>query len=338
MASTTPEGAQNLEVVPLRHYGRWLGVVAALIAVAMIIHTIFSKIPTQSGQVVCHVSNGVKVCHPLMLWRFSWDVVGQFFLSTEILQGLWLTLQLTAISMVVGVTIGVIVAIMRLSPNRVLSGTAWVYTWFFRGTPVIVQLAFWFSLHLVYPQLTLGIPFLPITFLHIDTTTLFTPYLAALVGLALNEGAYMSEIVRSGLISVDEGQIEAATSIGMTRAQTLRLVILPQAMRVTIPPTGNEVISMLKTSSIASTVSVLELFGVQGLIAGGNYEIIPLLITASLWYIVVTTVLSIGQFYLERHYAKGSLRTQPLTPIQRLRRDAKGIAGKFRTPRPAVTR
>jgi polar amino acid transport system permease protein len=338
MSSATPQGAQNLEVVPIRHYGRWLGVVAALVAVVMIVHTIFSKIPAQTGQTVCHVVNGVKVCHPLMLWRFSWDVVGQFFFTNEILQGLWLTLQLTGESMIIGVTIGVVVAIMRLSPNRVLSGTAWVYTWFFRGTPVIAQLAFWFELHLIYPQLSIGIPFLPVSFLHIDTTTLFTPYLAALVGLALNEGAYMSEIVRSGLISVDEGQIEAATSIGMTRAQTLRLVILPQAMRVTIPPTGNEVISMLKTSSIASTVSVMELFGIQGLIAGGNYEIVPLLITASLWYIIVTTVLSIGQFYLERHYARGSLRNQPLTPIQRLRRDVKGIAGKFRTPRPVLSR
>ncbi len=337
MSSTTPQGARNLEVVPLRHYGRWLGVVAAVIAVAMVIHTIFSKIPTNTGQTVCRVVNGTRTCHPLMVWRFSWDVVGQFFFSREILNGLWLTLQLTAISMLVGIAIGVVVAIMRLSPNRVLSGSAWVYTWFFRGTPVIAQLAFWFNIHLIFPQLTLGVPFLPITFVHIDTNSLFTPFLAALVGLALNEGAYMSEIVRSGLISVDEGQIEAATSIGMTRSQTLRLVILPQAMRVTIPPTGNEVISMLKTSSIASTVSVLELFGVQGLISGANYEIVPLLITASLWYIVVTTVLSIGQFYLERYFARGSLRNQPLTPVQRLRRDARGIAAKFRTPRPVMT-
>lgn len=337
MGSTTPQGAQNLEVVPLRHYGRWLGVVAALVAVAMVVHTVFSKIPTLTGQTVCRVVNATKVCQPVLVWRFSWNVVGQFFLSREILSGLWLTLQLTAISMLVGIVIGVVVAIMRLSPNRVLSGTAWVYTWFFRGTPVIAQLAFWFNIHLIFPQLSIGVPLLPVTLLHIDTNSLFTPFLAALVGLALNEGAYMSEIVRSGLISVDEGQIEAATSIGMTRAQTLRLVILPQAMRVTIPPTGNEVISMLKTSSIASTVSVMELFGVQGLIAGGNYEIVPLLITASLWYIIVTTVLSIGQFYLERYFARGSLRNQPLTPVQRLRRDARGIVGKFRTPRPVMT-
>jgi polar amino acid transport system permease protein len=338
MNSTTPKGAQELEVVPLRHYGRWLGVAAAFVAIAMIAHTIFSKIPTLTGQTVCTITNGHKVCHPLMLWRFSWNIVGQYFLTSEILHGLWLTLQLTAISMVIGITIGVIVAIMRLSPNRVLSGTAWTYTWFFRGTPVLAQLSFWFNIHLIFPQLSIGLPFLPVTFIHISTLTAFTPYVAAIVGLGLNEGAYMSEIVRSGLISVDEGQIEAATSIGMTRSQTLRLVVLPQAMRVTIPPTGNEVISMLKTSSIASVVSVLELFGVQGLISGGNYEIVPLLITASLWYIIVTTVLSIGQFYLERHYARGSLRNPPMTPIQRLRHDIKGVLGKFRTPRPVMAR
>ena len=338
MSSTTPPETKSLEVVPLRHYGRRVGAVVALVAVAMIIHTIFSKIPTQTGQTVCQVVNGTKSCHPLMVWRFSWDVVGQFFFSREILQGLWLTLQLTFISMAIGITIGVVIAIMRMSPSRVLSGTAWFYTWFFRGTPVIAQLTFWFNIHLIYPTLSIGIPFTSFTLVHFDTTTAFTPYLAALVGLALNEGAYMSEIVRSGLISVDEGQIEAATSIGMTRGQTLRLVILPQAMRVTIPPTGNEVISMLKTSSIASVVSVFELFGTQGLISSGNYLIMGLLITGSLWYIVVTTILSAGQFYVERYYARGALRTQPLTPIQRLRRDLVGIAGKFRTPRPAVTR
>ena len=338
MSSTTPQGGKNLEVVPLRHYGRWVGVAVALVVVAMVAHTLLSKIPSSTGQQVCHVVSGAKRCSPVLVWRFSWNVVGQFFLSREILDGLWLTLQLTVIAMVIGIVLGVVVAIMRLSSNRLLSGTAWTYTWFFRGTPVIVQLAFWFNIHLIFPDLTIGVPFLPLTFMHVNSVAVFTPFFAAIVGLGLNEGAYMSEIVRSGLISVDEGQIEAATSIGMTRAQTLRMVVLPQAMRVTIPPTGNEVISMLKTSSIASTISVLELFGVQGLISGSNYEIMPLLIVASLWYIAVTTVLSIGQFYLERYYARGSLRNPPLTPMQRLRRDVSGILGKFRTPRPVMVR
>ena len=338
MNSTSPQGAKDLEVVPLRHYGRWLGAFIAIVVVAMIAHTILSKIPTQTGQQTCHLVNAVKRCNPVLVWRFSWNVVGQFFFTGEILHGLLLTLELTAIAMVIGIVLGAVIAIMRLSPNRLLSSTAWTYTWFFRGTPVLAQLVFWFNIHLLFPSVTIGVPFLPITFVHIDTISVFSPFVAAIVGLGLNEGAYMSEIVRSGLISVDEGQIEAAISIGLTRAQTLRLVILPQAMRVTIPPTGNEVISMLKTSSIASFISVLELFGVQGLISSANYEIMPLLIVASLWYIVFTTVLSIGQFYLERYFARGSLRTQPLTPIQRIRRDLRGVALKMRTTRPAMSR
>jgi polar amino acid transport system permease protein len=157
------------------------------------------------------------------------------------------------------------------------------------------------------------------------------------IALGLNEAAYMSEIARAGLLAVDEGQIEAATSIGMTRGQSLRLVVLPQAMRVIIPPTGNEVISMLKTSSLASTVGVIELLGAVTNISAANYEVMPLLIVASLWYLIVTTVLSIGQFYLERHYAKGALRNPPPTPLQRLREDLKGVASKYRTKRGVPT-
>ena len=179
-------------------------------------------------------------------------------------------------------------------------------------------------------------PFTNITFLHINAVTLFTPTIAAIVALSLNEGAYMSEIARSGLIAVDEGQSEAAMSIGMTRSQTMRLVVLPQAMRVIIPPTGNEVISMLKTSSLASTIGVIEMFGATNNISANNYEIMPLLIVASLWYLIVTTVLSIGQFYLERRFARGALRSPPPTPMQRLRRDVRGVASKFRTRRGVV--
>ena len=160
-----------------------------------------------------------------------------------------------------------------------------------------------------------------------------TPFVAALVGLGLNEGAYMSEIVRGGILAVDEGQIEAASSLGLTRLQTLRLVTLPQAMRVIVPPTGNEVISMLKTSSLASALSVTELLRAAQNIYSSTYEVIPLLIVASLWYLIVTTILSIGQYYLERRFSRGSQRQSPLTPWQRFRRDAKGIAGKFRTHR-----
>ena len=235
--------------------------------------------------------------------------------------------------MTAGIVIGVTIAIMRLSANRLLSATAWCYTWFFRGTPVYVQLLFWFNIGALFPYFSIGIPFTHVAFVHLNSDSLFTPFIGALVGLGLNEGAYMSEIARSGLISVDEGQTEAAMSLGMTRGQTLRLVVLPQAMRVIIPPTGNEVISMLKTSSLASAVGVVELLGAATFISAVNFETMPLLITASLWYLVVTTVLSIGQFYLERHFARGALRTPPPTPLQRLRRDVRGIVSKFRTRR-----
>jgi polar amino acid transport system permease protein len=330
----TDNGDESVKVVPVRHVGQWIAAAVALLVVAMLVHTLFSKLPT--GQYSCRTAAGRRVCRPITEWRFSWDVVGRYFTTSEILHGLITTLELTAIAMLVGVVLGVVIAVMRLSPNRLLSGTAWTYTWFFRGTPVLVQLLVWFNIAILYPQISIGIPFTNVTFWHFGTVTVFTPFIAALVGLGLNEGAYMSEIARAGLLAVDEGQTEAATSLGMTRRQSLRYVVLPQAMRVIIPPTGNEVISMLKTTSLASVVGVIELLGAATNIYSANYLIMPLLIVASLWYLVVTTVLSVGQFYLERYFAKGALRTPPLTPIQRLRRDALGIVAKMRTTRRTV--
>lgn len=330
----TANGDEAIEVVPVRHVGSWFGSAVALVFIAMLVHTLFSKIPT--GQKACQFVNGTKTCHPVLAWRFGWNVVFHFFTAPEILRGLVVTLELTALSMLIGIVLGVIVAVMRLSRSRLLSGTAWSYTWFFRGTPVYVQLLFWGYFAILYPVLTVGVPFLHVTFLHLDANSVFNPFRAAMVALGLNEAAYMSEIARSGLISVDEGQIEAATSLGMTHAQTLRLVILPQAMRVIIPPTGNEVISMLKTTSLAVAVSLTELLGAAANIYGSNYQIMPLLIVASLWYLIATTILSIGQFYVERHFAKGAQRTPPPTPMQRLRQDLRGIASKFRTQRSVV--
>jgi polar amino acid transport system permease protein len=328
----TTSGDDTLKVVPVRHPGQWVGVGFALLFLAMLVHTLLSRVP--NGQGGCHPGNGVKSC-----WRFGWNDVGQYFTTSGILRGLLLTLELTVLAMVIGIVLGVVIAVMRLSTNRLLSSTAWTYTWFFRGTPVFVQLFFWLYIALLYPSFSIGLPFfhfIPFThiaFWHLDANSLFTPFRAAVVALGLNEAAYMSEIARSGLIAVDEGQIEAATSIGMTRSQTLRLVVLPQAMRVIIPPTGNEVISMLKTSSLASAIGVGELIGAATNIYVGNYKIMALLIVASLWYLIVTTILSIGQFYLERHFAKGALRSPPPTPIQRLAHDIRGIASKFRTKR-----
>lgn len=322
--------AQPLAVVPVRHYRRWLAVLGVGLGLVMAIHGLWAKIPT--GEQNCILQDGQKVCTDILRWRFQWDVVGQYLTNEQILRGLLVTLELTVLTMIMGVVIGVLIAVMRLSPNRVLSSVAWGYTWFFRGTPVLVQLLFWFNIAVLFPNVSVGIPFGP-EYFQIDMVSFFTPFTAVLVGLGLNEGAYMSEIVRGGIQAVDEGQVEAATSIGLTRLQTLRLVVLPQAMRVIVPPTGNEVISMLKTTSLASSVALMELLKAAQNIYSRTYQVMPLLIVASLWYLLVTTILSIGQFYIERHFAKGALRTPPPTPIQRIRQDVLGILGKFRTPR-----
>lgn len=324
-------GDTSVKVVPVRHVGRWFSVAAALVVIAMIVHTLVSKLPT--GQFKCHGTPPHRACVPVSEWRFSWDVIGHYFFSSEIVHGVEITLLLTVLAMAIGIVIGLLLAVMRMSPNRLLSATAWTYTWFFRGTPVYVQLLLWFNISALYPHLSLGIPFTSLTLWHVNSVSLFNPFRAALVGLALNEGAYMSEIARAGLISVDEGQVEAASSIGLTHRQTLRLVVVPQAMRVIIPPTGNEIISMLKTSSLAANIGVVETLGAATNIYSANYEVIPLLLTASLWYLLWTTVLSSGQFYVERYFARGSLRTPPPTPLQRIRHDVTGILGKFRTPR-----
>ena len=240
-------------------------------------------------------------------------------LLQEVLKGLGVTMALTVVAMAGGIIIGAVLAVMRLSPNPIVTGSAWFYIWFFRGTPVLVQLLFWYSASYIFPSFTLGIPFGP-AFVHFDLNTWLTPFMVASVGLALNEGAYMSEIVRAGLISVDEGQTEAAQSVGMSRLMALRLVVMPQAMRVIIPPTGNETISMLKTTSLASVVTIgrAAVPGVADLCGqlrdnpalDGGVHLVP----------VVTSILMVGQYYLERHYARGSVRQLPPTPIERLRR------------------
>jgi polar amino acid transport system permease protein len=251
--------------------------------------------------------------------RFGWDVVGQYLFSPRVLHGLVVTLELTVVSMVVGLVLGIVLAIMRLSPNPLVSGSSWFYIWLFRGTPVLVQLLFWNFISALYPSIDLGIPFGP-SFIHADANSLITPFTAAVLGLGLNEGAYMAEIVRAGILSVDEGQTDAAHALGMTRLKTMRRIVLPQAMRVIIPPTGNETISMLKTSSLVSVIAYTELLYTVQLIYAANYRQIPLLIVASLWYLFVTSILSIGQYFLERRFGRGSARAQPESPLQRLRR------------------
>jgi polar amino acid transport system permease protein len=230
------------------------------------------------------------------------------------------TVILAVLAQMIGVVLGVVLASMRLSRNPVASASSWVYIWFFRGTPVLVQLFFWFTaVPLAFHEIGVGLPFTHLVLWHTRTTDFITSFTAALVGLSLNEGAYMAEIVRAGILAVDEGQHEAAQALGMTNFQTMGRIVLPQAMRVIVPPTGNEFISMLKTTSLASTIVYAELLRRASDIYSSNLHPIELLVVASAWYLLMTTIASIGQYYLERRLARGRLRELPPTPVQRIR-------------------
>jgi polar amino acid transport system permease protein len=226
--------------------------------------------------------------------------------------------MLTVLSMLIGVTLGVLLAVARLSPNPVLRTVSWVYIWFFRGTPALVQIIFWGNIGILFETVSIGIPFTDVTFFSEPTNQVVTLFVAGLLALGLNEGAYMAEIVRSGIIAVDRGQSEAARSLGMTGGQTMRRIVLPQAMRVIVPPTGNECIAMLKTTSLVSVIAGGELLTNVGNLYSRNFLILELLVVASIWYLVLTTIASIGQFYVERHYARGFVDL-PATPLQRAR-------------------
>jgi polar amino acid transport system permease protein len=277
---TTAGPAPPIKAVPVRHPGRWVAVVVIAVLAAMLVHSFLTN--------------------P----NFRWDVVGQYLFSEPVLRGLRNTLILTVLSMAIGVVGGVLLAVMRLSPNPVLAGTAAAYIWLFRGTPLITQLIFWNFLAALYPRLGLGIPFGP-TFVSVDTNVLISVFTASLLGLGLNEAAYMAEIVRGGIQSVDPGQSEAAGALGLSRTQTLRRIVLPQAMRVIVPPTGNETISMLKTTSLVVVIAYFELTVAVQTIYSRTFQTIPLLIVAALWYLALTSVLSVGQMFIERRFGRG---------------------------------
>jgi polar amino acid transport system permease protein len=275
----------DIEAVPVRRPGRWIVALIVLVVGASIVRSIVTD------------------------KNFQWHVVGQYLFDPRILHGVIATLYLTLISMAIGVLLGVVLAIMRQSPNPVVSSASWLYIWFFRGTPLLVQLLFWYNVAALFPTINLGVPFGP-ALVHGNANQIITTFVAAILGLALNEGAYMAEIVRAGFIAVDEGQTEAAQSLGLSRLQIMRLVVLPQAMRVIIPPTGNETISMLKNTSLVSVITFTELlYSVQEIYAV-NFKTIPLLIVASIWYLVMTSVAYVGQFFIERHYGHGFSRSE----------------------------
>jgi polar amino acid transport system permease protein len=237
--------------------------------------------------------------------RFKWDIVLEYLLAPPVMAGLVVTLWLTAISMAIGLALGMVLAVMANSENYVISGTAALYVWFFRGVPLLVQLVFFYNIAALFPTIEIGIPGV-FSIASLKSNAVITPMMAAIIGLGLNEAAFMSEIVRAGIASVNPGQVEAARSLGMSPTLHLTRVVLPQAMRVIIPPTANETVNMLKTTSLVSVLAVTDLmYSVQQIYAR-NFQVVPLLIVATIWYLVLTTVLTFGQSYLERVFSTRS--------------------------------
>jgi polar amino acid transport system permease protein len=291
----TAERAQPeaITAVPVRHPGRWVATVVLAIVAAMFIHML--------------------VTNDAFQWRFMLDNM----FRPPVIEGVRTSLTLTVLSMVIGVALGIVIAMMRLSPNPILSGAAWLYTWFFRAVPRIVLLILFGNLGILYGSYGFGLPFdrqlgnllgidLNARLFSLDARTILTGFMAGLLGLALSEAAYMAEIVRAGMKAVDPGQQEAAQALGMARGSTLRRIVLPQAMRVIVPPTGNETIAMLKDTSLVAFVPVTnELFFQLQAIGARTFQVFPMLVAACLWYLGMTSVLMVGQFYVERYFSKG---------------------------------
>ncbi|MBQ0995827.1 amino acid ABC transporter permease [Streptomyces sp. RK62] len=296
-ADTPPAGPEAIKAIPVRHYGRYVSAVLAIAILAAIVYA-FSQ------------------------GKINWGAIPDYFFDDRILDGVGKTLLLTVLSMAIGIIGGVLLAVMRLSKNPVTSSIAWFYIWFFRGTPVLVQLIVWFNLGLVFEYINLG------PFYKNEWSDFMTPFLTALLGLGLNEAAYMAEICRAGLLAVDEGQTEASHALGMSHVKTLRRIVIPQAMRVIVPPTGNEVINMLKTTSLVSVVQYPELLRAAQDIGQTSGAPAEMLFLAAAWYLLLTSVFSIGQYYLERYYARGSSRSLPATPFQKIKANLLSLSNR----------
>lgn len=304
-SSTTPDASgvspgtypetDELRPVPVRHPGRWVAVVVIMFLTFMVVESF--------------VTNE----------NMHWSTVWNYMFDPAIRDGLLLTVELTIASMALAIVVGIIVALMRLSPNPVLSRFSAVYIWFVRGTPVIVQLLFWYFLAAVFPKVGLGIPYGP-TFVEVDTNVLIGQFGAAVLGLGLSESAYIAEIVRAGIIGVDRGQTEAAQSLGMARLRIMRWIVLPQAMRVIIPPVGNAVINMTKMTAVVLIIGLPDLLTSVQLVYSRNFLQIPLLTVACIWYLLLVTILTVFQSRLERRFGRGvgnaspSARRRPAAP------------------------
>ncbi|MGI5480738.1 amino acid ABC transporter permease [Streptomyces lavendofoliae] len=295
--ATPPAGPEAIKAIPVRHYGRYVTAVVAIALFASIIYAFAQG-------------------------KINWGAVPDYFFDDRIVEGMGQTLLLTVLSMAIGIVGGIVLAVMRLSKNPVTSSIAWFYIWFFRGTPVLVQLFVWFNLGLVFEYINLGPVYKD------EWADFMTPFLTALLGLGLNEAAYMAEICRAGLLAVDEGQTEAAHALGMSHSKTLRRIVIPQAMRVIVPPTGNEVINMLKTTSLVAAVQYYELLRNAQDIGQTSGAPVEMLFLAAAWYLILTSILSVGQYYLERYYARGSSRQLPPTVFQKIKANMLSLSNR----------
>lgn len=283
VTADTGPAPEALVAVPVRHPWRWVSAVVVLVLLGLLVRAFSTS-------------------------SIQWGTTRHYLTFGTIVSGAGKTLLISVVAQALGVALGVLFAVGRQSRNPVTSGVSWLYIWFFRGTPVLLQLLLWYNLALVFP-----------TIAGQDTNALMTPFIAALLGLGINEGAYMAEIVRAGLGSVDEGQTEAAQALGMPRGLVLRRIVLPQAMRVIVPPTGNEFVNMLKTSSLAYAIQYGEVLRAATNISSANLQVVELLFTAAVWYLILTSAFSVVQYYVERRFSRGASRSLPDTPLQRIR-------------------
>lgn len=276
---------RSIDAIPLRHPWRWVTAAAIIAAVGLFLYGAATN------------------------EAYGWATYRKYLFDHRVSEAAWNTLQLTFWAMLLGLLLGVTLAVMRLSPNPILKSVSWAYLWIFRGTPVYVQLVFWGLFPTLYQKIQIGVPFGP-SFFQLELRDLSISFILAIIGLGLNEAAYMAEIIRAGISSVPEGQTEASTALGMSWWMTMRRTVLPQAMRVIIPPTGNELISMLKTTSLVTAVPyTLELYTRTRDISAVIFQPIPLLMVAATWYLAITSVLMVGQYYLEKHFSRGISRT-----------------------------
>ncbi|MBL3688135.1 amino acid ABC transporter permease [Leucobacter zeae] len=304
---TAPEQDRSFDIaaLPLRRPGRWIWAIALMLFGAWLIQALWTN------------------------KNIDYSVVRQYLFNSEIVSGVGVTLLITAVAMIISTVLAVILAAMRLSSNPVAVAFSSLYVWLFRGTPLLVQIVIWGYFGLIFEKISLGVPFTDVVFWSIDTNVLLTAFVAGIIALTLNEAAYSAEIVRSGMLSVDAGQKEAAASLGMSPLATFVRILLPQAMRVIIPPLGNELISMIKNTSLLSLIAVMEVYTRATQISAQNLKQVELLIVVSIWYLLIVSILSIPQHYLERYFGRGVERNAPASTLQKARDMTGAIAVQF---------